>query len=117
MAKITTHGPVKLCMGCGRFMPIDEHRRLLPHTRFFSDKPCIDETTSAAAAKEPELAYSGVSKPEGKWKCRVCGHIWDGESLVLDPTSTATKWICADYFCGGTCDSVPTAITVPAAEF
>ena len=43
-------------------------------------------------------------KPDGKWKCRVCQTVWDGSQLKDDPMSTAVKWTCADYFCGGTCD-------------
>jgi len=45
-----------------------------------------------------------MEKPKGKFKCRACNSIWDGSQLVLDPMSTAVKWTCADYFCGGTCD-------------
>ena len=45
-------------------------------------------------------------KPSGYWKCRVCGNVCEGEKLVQDPMSTALKWTCSDYFCGGTCDNL-----------
>jgi hypothetical protein len=36
-------GPTKLCAGCGRFMPIDENRALLPHSKALSGEPCEGE--------------------------------------------------------------------------
>ena len=45
-------------------------------------------------------------KPSGYWKCRACGNVCQGEQLVQDPSSTALKWTCSDYFCGGTCDNL-----------
>jgi hypothetical protein len=45
-------------------------------------------------------------KPTGKWKCRACGIIWDGEELYISPFHTVTTWTCGDLFCGATCDPV-----------
>lgn len=41
---IRSHGPVKLCVGCGRFMPINDKRQMLPHKQFLSNENCMDET-------------------------------------------------------------------------
>lgn len=57
-----------------------------------------------------------MDKPDGKWKCRVCGSVFDGSQLVLDPTSTAVKWTCSDYFCGGTCDPVQLPLSSPTGR-
>lgn len=52
-------------------------------------------------------------KPEGKWRCRACGKIWDGSQLHEKPGYTSPPppfpppwWTCHDLFCGGTCDRV-----------
>ncbi len=40
-------GPVKLCKGCGRFMPINKYRQLIPHRKgFLGVEACIDEVST-----------------------------------------------------------------------
>jgi hypothetical protein len=48
-----------------------------------------------------------ATKPDGKWKCRACGTVWEGWQLVLDPQRLGTTWTCANYFCGAYCDRLP----------
>ena len=51
-------------------------------------------------------------KPLGKWKCRACGHIWEGWQLYLDPSLWQNTWTCADLLCGGVCDPLnPVRVT------
>ena len=40
-------------------------------------------------------------KPEGKFKCVVCGKVWDGSELYIDPQSLGLRWCCGDLTCGG----------------
>ena len=58
-----------------------------------------------------------TTKPDGRWKCRACGAIWDGWQLVCDPMSIiAPRWTCANYFCGGRCDRLPEPDAWPTQE-
>jgi len=48
MVDIQRGGPVRLCQ-CGRFMPIDENGKFLPHSKsYFSDEPCKGVTETPA---------------------------------------------------------------------
>ena len=50
---------------------------------------------------------SKLMKPEGKWRCRACGRIWDGSQLYEKLGYTNPRWwTCHDLFCGGTCDRI-----------
>lgn len=41
-----------------------------------------------------------------KFRCRACGRVWSARWVVLDESSTAVRWTCADLTCGGTVDEV-----------
>jgi len=53
-------GPTSLCPGCGRFMPVDNMRRLLPHKQIDSNGPCT------VLAKCPRCGVTGDADPNGK---------------------------------------------------
>lgn len=42
-----------------------------------------------------------MNKPTGKFKCVVCGQVWDGSQLYQDEQSTVVVWTCGDLTCGG----------------
>jgi len=44
-------------------------------------------------------------KPIGTYKCIVCGGIWDGSELYIDPSpvyrlAPGPRWTCGNLFCG-----------------
>lgn len=47
-----------------------------------------------------------MDKPEGSFKCRLCGEIWDGSQLFQDPFCTAFVWTCGNLECGGRVRSI-----------
>ena len=49
-----------------------------------------------------------MRKPDGRFKCLVCGSEWGGQSLFLEPGSV--RWTCGDPFCGGTVVEIETAV-------
>ena len=40
-------------------------------------------------------------KPKGKFKCVVCGKVWGGSELYIEPQSLGLRWCCGDLTCGG----------------
>jgi hypothetical protein len=54
-----------------------------------------------------------MKKPEGKWICRACQTICDGDKLYKNPLSSRPHWTCSDVYCGGTCDPLPEELKLP----
>ena len=58
-----------------------------------------------------------MDKPEGKWKCRACGAVWDGNQLYDDPAWSIKQWTCGNLLCGGVCDRVGVERVIPSSNW
>ena len=47
-----------------------------------------------------------ISKMITKWRCRICGTLWDESQTYDDPIRTAIVHTCGNLLCGAMCDKV-----------